>query len=123
MFWASLEADDIERLKADVVLDCAGSEPGIRSSVTAARPEGTVVVVGGGRAGLEPIAIILKELRVLGSFTYADEFTKVIALLADGALQVADLTLEIASIDDAPTAFERLRDASTMKILIAPNRP
>jgi threonine dehydrogenase-like Zn-dependent dehydrogenase len=54
---------------------------------------------------------------------YADEFAEVIALLADGALQVADLTSEIASIDDAPAAFERLRDASTMKILIAPNGP
>ena len=58
---------------------------------------------------------------MLGSFTYADEFAEVIALLADGALQVADLTSEIASIDDAPAAFERLRDASTMKILVAPN--
>jgi len=89
--------------------------------VAAARPEGTVVVVGGGRAGLEPIAILIKELRVVGSFTYADEFTEVIALLADGSLEVADLTSEITSIDDAPAAFERLRDASTMKILIAPN--
>jgi len=69
------------------------------------------------------IAILLKELRVLGSFTYADEFAEVIALLADGALQVADLTSEIASIDGAPAAFERLRDANTMKILIAPNGP
>jgi threonine dehydrogenase-like Zn-dependent dehydrogenase len=60
-----------------------GSEPGIRSSLAAARPEGTVIVVGGGRSGLDPIAIILKELRVLGSFTYADEFAAVIALLAD----------------------------------------
>jgi hypothetical protein len=34
-----------------------------------------------------------------------------------------ELTSEIASIDDAPAAFERLRDASTMKILIAPNGP
>ena len=58
--------------------------------MAAARPEGTVVVVGGGRAGLDPIAILLKELRVLGSFTYADEFAEMIALLADGALQVAD---------------------------------
>ena len=58
---------------------------------------------------------------MLGSFTYADEFAEVIALLADGALQVADLTSEIASIDDAPAAIERLRDANTMKILIAPN--
>jgi threonine dehydrogenase-like Zn-dependent dehydrogenase len=78
-------------------------------------------VVGGGRSGLDPIAIILRELRVLGSFTYADEFPAVIALLADGALQVADLTSEVASIDDAPAAFERLRDANTMKILIAPS--
>jgi hypothetical protein len=36
--------------------------------------------------------------------------------LADGALQVADLTSEIACIDGAPAAVERLRDANTMKI-------
>lgn len=42
---------------------------------------------------------------------------------ADGALQVADLTSEIASIDGAPAAFERLHDPNTMKILIAPNGP
>jgi len=120
-FDPTVEAADIERLGVDVVLECSGSEPGIRSSLAAARPEGTVVVVGGGRAGLDPIAILIKELRVLGSFTYADEFAQVIALLADGALQVADLTSEIATIDAAPAAFERLRDASTMKILVAPN--
>jgi threonine dehydrogenase-like Zn-dependent dehydrogenase len=66
-------------------------------------------VVGGGRSGLDPIAIVLKELRVLGSFTYADEFAQVIALLAAGALHVADLTSQIASLDDAP---RRLRAAS-----------
>ena len=60
---------------------------------------------------------------MLGSFTYADEFAEVIALLADGALQVADRTSEIASTDGAHAAFERLRDANTMKILIAPSGP
>jgi hypothetical protein len=47
-----------------------------------------------------------------GGFTYADEFAAVIALLADGALQVADLTSEIRSLDDAPAAFERLRECT-----------
>ena len=53
--------------------------------------------------------------------TYIDEFAEVISLLTDGGLKVADLTSEIASIDDAPATFERLRDASTIKIFIAPN--
>jgi hypothetical protein len=36
-------------------------------------------------------------------------------------LQVADLTSEIAGIDAAPAAFERLRDTGTMEIFIEPN--
>ena len=120
-FDPSVDGGELEGLKADAVLECSGSEPGLRGALAAARPEGTVVVVGGGRAGLDPLTILIKELRVQGSFTYVDEFTEVISLLTDGALQVADLTSEIAGIDAAPAAFERLRDASTMKIFIAPN--
>jgi L-iditol 2-dehydrogenase len=114
---------ELKQLKADAVLECSGSEPGTRAALAAARPEGTVVVVGGGHAGLDALTILVKELRVQGCFTYVDEFAEVIGLLADGALQVADLTSEIAGIDDAPAAFERLRDAATMKIFIAPNGP
>ena len=97
-----------------------GKLSGRNGALAAARPEGTIVVVGGGR-GVDPLTILVKELRVLGCFTYVDEFTEVISLLTDGGLQVADLTSEITGIDDAPAAFERLRDASTMKIFIAPN--
>jgi threonine dehydrogenase-like Zn-dependent dehydrogenase len=41
--------------------------------------------------------------------------------LADGDLEVADLTSAIVPIDDAPRAFEVLRAAGTMKVLVAPN--
>ena len=121
-FDPTVDADELEGLKADAVLECSGSEPRIRGALAAARPEGTIVIVGGGRAGLDPLTILVKELRVEGCFTYVDEFTEVMALLTDGGFQVADLTSEIAGIDDAPAAFERLRDATAMKILIAPNR-
>ncbi len=121
VFDPSADTAALGGLKADAVLECSGSEPGFRGALAAARPEGTIVVVGGGRAGLDPLTILVKELRVQGCFTYVDEFTEVISLLTDGRLQVADLTSEIATIDDAPAAFERLRNASTMKIFIAPN--
>ena len=121
-FDPGVDAAELQGLAADAVLECSGSEPGVRGALAAARPEGTVVVVGGGRAGLDPLTILVKELRILGSFVYVDEFTEVISLLADGALKVADLTSEIAGIDDAPAAFERLRDASTMKIFVAPSQ-
>ncbi|SDS00302.1 hypothetical protein [Opitutus sp. GAS368] len=35
--------------------------------------------------------------------------------------ELTSITKQIAGIDDAPGAFERLRDAKTMKILISPN--
>src|SRR5690348_8585860 len=53
-FNPSVDAPDIERLKADAVLECSGAESGLTAALAAARPEGTVVVVGGGRAGLDP---------------------------------------------------------------------
>ena len=125
-FDPTVDAADIERLKVDVVLECSGSEPGIRSSVAAARPEGTVVVVGERRAGLDPIAILIKELRVVGSFTYADEFAEVLALLADGALQVADLTSEITKYRRrrcrfrAPTRCEHDEDPHRTERVVMP---
>jgi threonine dehydrogenase-like Zn-dependent dehydrogenase len=68
-FDPSVDAADIERLKADAVLEYSGVESGLTAALRAARPEGIVVVVGGGRAGLDPLTILLKELRVQGSFS------------------------------------------------------
>jgi 2-desacetyl-2-hydroxyethyl bacteriochlorophyllide A dehydrogenase len=123
VFDPGTDAAEIQRLGADLVLECSGSERGASAGLAALTPQGTMVVVGGGaHDGLDPLTILLKELRVLGSFTYVDEFEETIGLLADGALRVADLTTAIVGIDDAPQAFERLREASTMKILIEPAR-
>jgi 2-desacetyl-2-hydroxyethyl bacteriochlorophyllide A dehydrogenase len=117
------DASDIERLGVDAVLECSGNERGARTGLKALRPQGTMIVVGGGaHAGLDPLTILLKELRVHGSFTYVDEFDQAIGLLADSALRVTDLTTEIVDIEEAPRAFDRLRNARTMKILIAPSQ-
>jgi threonine dehydrogenase-like Zn-dependent dehydrogenase len=122
VFDPTTEREAIEQLGVDVVIECSGNEHGARMGIAALRPQGTMIVVGGGvHAGLDPMAILLKELRVQGSFTYVDEFEEITTLLADGDLQVADLTTAVVPIDEAPSAFELLRAAGTMKVLVAPN--
>ena len=122
VFDPTVERSAVEALDVDVVIECSGNEHGTRMGIAALRPQGTLIVVGGGvHPGLDPMAILLKELRVQGSFTYVDEFDEVTQLLADGALKVTDLTTEIVPIDEAPRAFDLLRAAGTMKVLVAPN--
>jgi threonine dehydrogenase-like Zn-dependent dehydrogenase len=56
--------------KADAVPEFSGSESGLTAALAAARTEGTVVT--GRRTGLDPLVILLKELRVQRSFTCVD---------------------------------------------------
>jgi threonine dehydrogenase-like Zn-dependent dehydrogenase len=122
VFDPAVERQAVEALAVDVVIECSGSEQGTRMGLAALQPQGTMIVVGGGvHAGLDPMVILLKELRVQGSFTYVDEFDEVTQLLADGDLEVADLTTAIVPIEAAPKAFELLREAGTMNVLVAPN--
>jgi 2-desacetyl-2-hydroxyethyl bacteriochlorophyllide A dehydrogenase len=122
VFDPAKDSEQIERLGVDVVFECSGSERGARSGVAALAPQGTIVVLGGAsHPGLDPLTILLREVRVIGSFIYVNEFEETIGLLAGGSVRVDDLTTDIVGVEDAPRAFERLREASTMKILIAPN--
>jgi len=122
VFDPTVERNAVEALDVDVVIECSGNEHGARMGIAALRRQGTMIVLGGGvHTGLDPMVILLKELRVQGSYTYVDEFDDVTQLLADGSLKVADLTTAIIPIDEAPRAFELLRAAGTMKVLVAPN--
>jgi threonine dehydrogenase-like Zn-dependent dehydrogenase len=108
-------------LPVDAVIECSGSAAATRQGIGLLVPGGVLVVVGAGPgSGLDPTAILLKELTVRGSFIYDDEFDRAIDLLADHVIQVADLTTAITPVRDAPAAIETLRAADTMKVLIAP---
>ena len=116
---ASQKARD---LRIDVAIECSGSAAAAALAVDALLPGGILVVVGAGTGpGLEPTAILLKELTVRGSFTYTDEFDRAIDLLHSGAIEVADLTTAVVPLQDTLDAFRSLRAAQTMKVLVAPN--
>lgn len=106
----------------DVVVEASGSGAASALAVEALVPGGTLVVVGAGPGNtLDPTPILLKEIVVRGSFVYVDEFEEAIELLAAGRLAVDDLVTSVAPLDQALNAFDDLRRASTMKVLVAPS--
>jgi threonine dehydrogenase-like Zn-dependent dehydrogenase len=108
-------------LQVDVVVEASGSGSATELGLAVVAPGGTFVVVGAGAGNsLDPAKILFKEVVVRGSFTYTDEFDAAIDLLADGAVVVDDLAPVVVPIGDALAAFELLRDAATMKVLIDP---
>lgn len=118
----ALTPDEAASVRADVVLECSGNADATALALDALDPDGVLVVVGAGPgSGLDSLRILLKEITVRGSFTYTDEFDEAIGLLADGRIAVADLTTEVVPIGAALPAFEALRAARTMKILIDPH--
>lgn len=113
---------DVGDLRADVAIEASGDVRALELAVDALRPGGVLVLVGAGSTtGLDPTSVLLKELTVRGSFVYNDEFDDAITLLADGSVEVDDLTT-VSSLDASLDAFDSLRSASVMKVLISPDQ-
>jgi threonine dehydrogenase-like Zn-dependent dehydrogenase len=108
-------------LRGDVVIEASGSGSASELGLAALVPGGTFVVVGAGAGNaLDSATILFKEVVVRGSFTYTDEFDDAIDLLVGGSVVIDDLASVVVPIGDAMAAFETLRDAATMKVLIDP---
>lgn len=122
----AVDARDHERigaLQADVVIESSGTEPGLSAAVSAAARGGTIVLVGLQRAGevSAPMATaITRELDLVGSFRFGDEFEDVIAALAEGTLQAGPVVSHEFEAVDALAAFDIAADPSTSsKVLLA----
>ncbi|QIZ00914.1 zinc-binding dehydrogenase [Streptomyces sp. S1D4-11] len=106
----------------DVVIECSGSAAARQQAIRLLTPGGVLVNVGSGPGGgFDPDTVLLKEITIRGSFVYGPEFDGAIGLLARGDVKADDLTTEIRPLEEALEAFEALRSAEVMKVLIAPN--
>ena len=123
------DADAIAGLHADVVIESSGTVPGLAAAISAAARGATVVLLGLQRHGdiAVPLATaITRELSLVGSFRFGDEFPAVVAALADGSLSVDGIVTHRFPVDQAVEAFAVAGDASaSSKVLLsfAPEAP
>jgi threonine dehydrogenase-like Zn-dependent dehydrogenase len=108
-----------------VVLECAGGRQSmtLATATTWCRPGGRIVIVGNfavGIEGVDPVAIKVNELEVLGSQAYVDSFGEVIEMVRSHRLDPKGIVSHVLPLADAAAGFELLDDpgAETTKIVI-----
>jgi L-iditol 2-dehydrogenase len=108
---------------ADVVVECSGAEPGIADALRAARRRGRIVQMGlrGADVTIPYDLICFHELTVRAGFaSNPASWRRAMALLADGAVELAPLVTEIVPLADWRRAFEASRAGEGVKYVLDP---
>ncbi len=117
-------ADQIEPV--DVIIECSGAAPAIKSVFAVAAPAARIVLVGMGAADLElPVAMIqVKELMLTGTFRYANCYPAAIALAASGAVDLDGLVTGKFGLEQVAEALSASKnDPNTLKPMVYPGVP
>ncbi|KXL43212.1 hypothetical protein M433DRAFT_136035 [Acidomyces richmondensis BFW] len=108
-------------LGADVAIDASGAEPCIQTAIHVLRSGGSYVQGGMGKTDITfPIgAMGAKELNVKGSFRYnSGDYSTAISLVSSGRVSVKELITGRVKFTDAEQAFNDVKAAKGIKILI-----
>jgi L-iditol 2-dehydrogenase len=111
-----------EAADADAFIDCSGSPAAVLDGIRCVRPAGAAVLVGMCPSSEVPIPISsvqTREIRVTGTFRYANTYPEAIALIASGAIDLeglVDARFSLESSEEALTSARR--DPSLLKPLV-----
>jgi L-iditol 2-dehydrogenase len=109
--------------EADVVVECSGAGPGIADGLRAARRRGRLVQMGlrGADVTIPYDLICFHELTVTAGFaSNPASWRRAMALLHDGAVELAPLVTEVVPLRDWRRAFEASRAADGIKFVLDP---
>lgn len=109
--------------RADLAFECAGAAAALAAALKSVRTGGTIVLTGifGAEVGVRLDRVVEKELRLLGTAAYRDEFPAVIAQLAKGALRPTDFVSHTFPLEQITEAFHTQMDAErSVKVQVRP---
>jgi L-iditol 2-dehydrogenase len=106
----------------DLVVETAGSAVAVEQAVSLCRPGGRVVLTGlpHEATALNFFWVVRRELRIIGSMIYQDEFPEAMRLLATGAVRVDRLLSRTFPLDRIDEAFEAHRSPDSIKVAVIP---
>ena len=105
----------------DLAFEASGVESAIHNAIGVIRPQGTLVQLGlGGDVSLAMNLCVSKEIQMLGSFRFHEEFEWAAKLITSAQIDVSPLLSATISMDRALEAFELAGDRNqAVKVQIA----
>ena len=108
----------------DVYIEATGVGAVLQQAIELARPRARVVVVAvhKGNIELNPVNLMMKELELVGSMAYPDEFPQVVAMLLSGKVDVSPMVSHRYELDAFLNALNVARDPEqAAKVMICVN--
>ena len=106
----------------DLVVETAGTAAAVPHALDLVRPGGRVVLTGQPH---EPstvgfFGVVRREVTILGSMIYQDEFPEAMRLLATGQVRAEPLVTHRFALDAIGEAFAAHRDPASIKVSVVP---
>lgn len=109
---------EIEREKAQVVIDCTGQAEGLAYALSLVEPRGTLVLKSTywGLPSVDITQVVVRELKLVGS--RCGPFGAALRLLETGSVDVEALIEARYSLEDAPMALAYAAQQGVLKVLL-----
>jgi len=106
----------------DLVVETAGTAHAVEQAVELCRPGGRVVLTGLPHAPTELnfFWVVRRELKIIGSMIYQNEFHEAIRLLSVGAVRIDRLLTHRFSLERIDEAFQTHRAPESIKVAVFP---
>jgi 2-desacetyl-2-hydroxyethyl bacteriochlorophyllide A dehydrogenase len=104
----------------DLVIETAGTPEAVEHAIELVRPGGRVVLTGLPHepSSVSFFTVVRRELTLVGSMIYQDEFPQALRLLETGQVRGADLVTHRFALDELARAFEAHRDPASIKVAV-----
>jgi 2-desacetyl-2-hydroxyethyl bacteriochlorophyllide A dehydrogenase len=104
----------------DLVVETAGTALAVEQAIGLARPGGRVVLTGlpHEASTVNFFSVVRREIRIVGSMIYQQEFPEAIALLSEGKVRAGDLVTHRFPLERLADAFVAHRSPDAIKVSV-----
>ena len=117
---ASAAGDISGREGVDLVVETAGTPEAMNHALALVRPGGRVVLTGlpHERSTVDWFGVVRREVTIIGSMIYQDEFTEALRLLETGAVRTERLVTQGFPLLEIGAAFAAHSESSSIKVVV-----